>query len=125
MKTVHKIAVLSSLTVVAGAAVCWRRKIRMPLREFTRYALYMAVMEDEISHNELEGNQIGNRTITFPPKAETLQERYYFFLHTNRGESRGHIQKKIEDMELRLQKSRQYIGRPKEQLEAEFSGEMI
>lgn len=121
MKTVHKIAVLSGLTVVTGAAVCWRRKIRMPLREFTRYALYMAVMEDEISRNELEGNQIGNRTITFPPKAETLQERYYFFLHTNRGESRGNIQKKIADMELRLQKSRQYIGCPKEQLEAEFS----
>lgn len=123
MKTGHKLAVLGCLAVVVGSAVCWRWMIRMPLKEFTRYALYMAVMDDEICRNELEGNQIGNVVITFPPKAETLQERYHLFLQTNRAKSRRQIREEIVEMEQRLQESRQYIGQPKEQLEVAFSGE--
>lgn len=123
MKTGHKIAALGCLTVVVGSAVCWRWMFRMPLKEFTRYALYMAVMDDEICRNELEGNQIGNVVITFPPKAETLQERYHLFLQTNRAKSRRQIREEIVEMEQRLQESRQYIGQPKEQLEVAFSGE--
>ena len=123
MKTGHKIAALGCLTVVVGSAVCWRWMFRMPLKEFTRYALYMAVMDDEICRNELEGNQIGDMVITFPPKAETLQQRYHLFLQMNRTKSRRQIQKEIADMEQRLQESRQYIGQPKEQLEVEIIGE--
>ena len=55
MKTRYKIAALSGLAVVAGA-LCRSLMIRMPLKEFTRCALYMAVMDDEICRNELEGN---------------------------------------------------------------------
>lgn len=123
MKTGHKLAVLGCLAVVVGSAVCWRWMIRMPLKEFTRYALYMAVMDDEICRNELEGNQIGDVVTTFPPKAETLQERYHLFLQTNRAKSRRQIREEIVEMEQRLQESRQYIGQPKEQLEVAFSGE--
>ena len=67
--------------------------------------------------------QIGDETITFPPKAETLQERYHLFLQMNRAKSRQEIQQEITKMEQRLQQSRQYIGQPKEQMEVEFSGE--
>ena len=95
----------------------------MPLKEFTRYALYMAVMDDEICRNELEGNQIGDEVITFPPKEETLQYRYHLFLQMNRTKSRRQIREKISEMEQRLQESRQYIGQPKEQLEVEIIGE--
>lgn len=123
MKTRYKIASLSGLAVVAGAAACWKWMIRMPLKKFTRYALYMAVMDDEICRNELEGNQIGDEVITFPPKEESLQYRYHLFLQMNRTKSRRQIQKEIADMEQRLQKSRQYIGQPKEQLEVEIIGE--
>ena len=123
MKTGHKLAVLGCLAVVVGSAVCWRWMFRMPLKEFTPYALYMAVMDDEICRNELEGNQIGDVVITFPPKAETLQERYHLFLQTNRAKSRRQIREEIVEMEQRLQESRQYIGQPKEQLEVAFSGE--
>ncbi len=122
MKTGYKIAILGSLAAVSGAAACWRWMIRMPLKEFTRYALYLAAMDDEICRNELEGNQIGTGVITFPPKAETLQQRYHLFLQMNRTKSRRQIQADIADMEQRLQKSRQYIHAPKEQLEMEFSG---
>ena len=123
MKTGHKIAVLGCLAVVVGSVACWRWMIQMPLKEFTRYALYMAVMDDEICRNELEGNQIGDEVITFRPKAETLQERYQLFLQMNRTKSRQQIQKEIAEMEQRLQESRKYIGQPKEQLEVKFSKE--
>lgn len=123
MKAGHKIVALSCLAAAAGAAVRWRWIIRMPLKEFTRYALYMAVMDDEICRNELEGNWIGNEVITFPPKAKTLQERYHLFLNMNRRKSCRQLQKEIEEMEQRLQESRQYIGQPKERLEVEFSWE--
>lgn len=119
MKTSHKIAALGCLAVVVGSVVCWRWVIRMPLKEFTRYALYMAVMDDEICRNELEGNQIGDEVISFPPKVETLQERYHLFLQMNRAKSRQQIQAEIAEMEQRLQESRQYIGQPKEQLGVE------
>ncbi len=51
--------------------------IRMPLKEFARYALYMAVMDVEICRNELKGNQIGDTVIAFPPREESLQEQYH------------------------------------------------
>ena len=123
MKKGHKIMALGCLSLVVGFAARWRWVIRMPLKEFTRYALYMAVMDDEICRNELEGNQIGDEVITFPPKEETLQYRYHLFPQMNRTKSRRQIREKISEMEQRLQESRQYIGQPKEQLEVENIGE--
>ncbi|MFQ9472431.1 MAG: hypothetical protein ACLR0P_04210 [Oscillospiraceae bacterium] len=61
--------------------------------------------------------------ITFPPKAETLQERYQLFLQMNRAKSRRQLQKEVAEMERRLQESRQYTDKPEEQLEVELAGE--
>ena len=110
MKTRHKIAALSGLAAVVGIA-CRSLMIRMPLKEFTRYALYMAVLDDEICRNELEGNRIGDTVIQFGPKEETLQDRYHIFLQMNRKKSRRQLQAEIAEMEQRLQASRQYISR--------------
>lgn len=123
MKKSHQIAALGCLAAAVGVGACWRRSIRMPLKEFTRSALYMAVMDDEICRNELAGSQIGDEIVTFPPKAETLQERYHLFLQMNRAKSRRQIRAEIAEMEQRLRESRQYIDYPKEQLEVEFSEE--
>lgn len=125
MKTGYKAMILGCLAAGAGAAACWKWMIRMPLKEYTRYALYMAVMDDEICRNELEGNRIGEKDIEFPPKADTLQERYHLFLQMDKKKGRRQIQKEIVDMERRLQDSRQYVGRPKEQLEVEISEKTI
>ena len=122
MKKGCKIALVGGLAVAVSAA-CWRWMIRMPIEEFTRYALYMAVMDDEICRNELEGNQIGEEVIAFPTMAETLQDRYHLFLQMNRTKSRRQIQKEIADMEQWLWESRQYMDKPKEQLEVERSKE--
>lgn len=121
MKKGCKIALVGGLAVAVASAACWRRMIRMPLGEFTRYALYMAVMDDEICRNELEGNRIGDQVISFAPRAETLQERYHLFLELNRTKDREQIQQEIADMEQRLQESRQYASQSGEQLEVEFA----
>ena len=44
MKKGCKIALVGSLAAAVGIAACWRWMIRMPLGEFTRYALYMACL---------------------------------------------------------------------------------
>lgn len=121
MRRGHKIALSGCLAVAVGSVACWRRMIRMPLKEFTRSALYMAVMDDEICRNELEGSRIGEDVITFLPKAETLQERYHLFLQMNRAKSRRQIQAEIKEMEKRLQKSRQCAAEPKAPLYIQFS----
>ena len=121
MKKGCKIALVGGLVAAVGIAACWKWMIRMPLKEFTRYALYMAVMDDEICRNELEGNQIGDQVISFAPRAETLQERYHLFLELNRTKDREQLQQEIADLEQRLQESRQYAGQPKAQLEVEFA----
>ena len=66
MKTGHKIVILGCLSAVIASAVYWRWMIRMPLKEFTQYTLYMAVMDDDIFRDELEGNQIGERLLHSP-----------------------------------------------------------
>lgn len=105
-----KTAALGGLVFAGGAAACWKRMIRVPLKEFARYALYMAVMDDEICRNELEGNQIGVQTICFRPREETIQEKYHLFLSMNRKKSRKQLRKEIGEMERRLRDSRRYVG---------------
>lgn len=117
-----KTAALGGLVFAGGAAACWKRMIRVPLKEFARYALYMAVMDDEICRNELEGNQIGVQTICFRPREETIQEKYHLFLSMNRKKIRKQLRKEIGEMERRLRDSRRYVGQPKAHLEIEISG---
>ena len=40
MKRGYKAAILGYLATGASAAACWRWMVRMPLKEFTRCALY-------------------------------------------------------------------------------------
>lgn len=121
MKKGCKIALVGGLAAAVGIAACWKWMIRMPLGEFTRCALYMAVMDDEICRNELEGNRIGDEVISFAPRAEALQERYHLFLQMNLRKTSTQLQEEIRSMEQRLQESRQYRDQPKEQLEVEFA----
>ena len=109
--------------MAVGAVAWWKWMFRMPLKEFTRCALYMAVMDDEICRNELEGNRIGDQVISFAPRVETLQERYHLFLQMNLRKTSAQIQQEIADMEQRLQESQQYRDQPEEHLEVEFAGQ--
>ena len=121
MNTHHKAAILGCLAVATGMVVWKRWAFRMPFKEFTRYALYMAVMDDEICRNELEGNGLGGVRIEFPDKMDSLQMRYHLFLQMNQKKSRQQILDEIAAMEQRLQDSRQYIGQPSVNLSASIS----
>ena len=121
MNTHQKAAILGCLAVATGMIVWKRWAFRMPFKEFTRYALYMAVMDDEICRNELEGNDLGGVRIEFPDKMDSLQMRYHLFLQMNQKKSRQQILDEIAAMEQRLQDSRQYIGQPSVNLSASIS----
>lgn len=101
MKKSAKVAATGMATacVVATACYCWN--FRMPPKEYTSYALYMATLDDEICRNELDGNTIQGEPIVFPPKEESLQYRYHLFLGMNRKKSRKDIQAEIKQMQQR------------------------
>ena len=54
-----KAVCLGALALCLGGLAWYRRTYRMPLKEYTRRALYMALLDDEICRNELEGKIIG------------------------------------------------------------------
>lgn len=120
MKNITKVAVVGMATACASATACYCWNFRMPLKEYTRYALYMATLDDEICRNELEGNTIQGETIVFPPKEESLQYRYHLFLEMNRKKSRKAIQVEIKQLEQRLEESKQYLNEPKIDLEVDL-----
>ena len=111
-----KAACLGALALCLGGLAWYRRTYRMPLKEYTRRALYMALLDDEICRNELEGNIIGGEEIRFPPKAKSLHYRYRLYLSMNRGKNRRTLQIETARMERRLEESRQYLNRPQEEL---------
>lgn len=120
MHHVKKAAGLGILAACIGGVICYKCAIRMSMKEYTRYALIMAVMDDEICRNELEGNRIDGEEIQFPPRAESLQQRYHMFLEWNRGKSRKAIRMELTELERRLEESRQYQSQPKGSLEVSF-----
>ncbi len=96
MKRSYKVvATLFTAAVGTGFLVYWLN-YQMPLREYTANALYMAVLDDEISRRELMGLAV------FPSKKESLQYKYHLFLELNRKRSRKDIQQEIDQLESRL-----------------------
>ena len=93
----------SALAAGVGGTLMLRMKYRMPLKEYTQYALYMAVLDDQICRKELEGVEIGGKAVTFPEKSQSIQTRYHLHLRCNQGKSRQEIRQEIRDMEHRLE----------------------
>lgn len=116
MNRQKKAICLGTLALCLVGLAWYRRTYRMPLKEYTRRALYMAALDDGICRNELEGNTIGGEIIRFPPRAESLQYRYHLYLSMNRGTSRKELQLETARLERRLAESRQYLGQPKAEL---------
>ncbi len=116
-KSTAVLASVGVITGIAGAIYCYKSRFRMSLKKYTQYALYMAVLDDEICRNELEGYQIDHEEIVFPPKVESLQYRYHLFLQMNRKKSKAQVLQEIAEMEKRLEVSKQYADAPKGELE--------
>ncbi len=117
MRIQYQIAAACSAVVGIAGIVFYQYNYRMPLKDYTRYALYMAVLDDEICRNELEGNCIGGKEIIFPEKSTSLQYRYHLFLQTNRKKSRKNILHEISKMERRLVASKKYMHQKKVDLD--------
>lgn len=75
----------------------------MKLKDYTKYALYMAVLDDEIVRKELGENAEGEDVeVHFPHRMETLKHRYNLFLELNKGKSEDELIAEIYEMEERL-----------------------
>lgn len=99
-------AVLSGIVV---GIVKFKKNHPMKLRDYTKYALYMAVLDDEIVRNELgEGSDIEDMEgeIIWPHRMETLKDRYEMFLELNKGKTEKMLMEEVERMEERVKASR-------------------
>lgn len=106
--------------LTVGGSILYTHLPKMPLKSYTAACLYLAVMDDEIARNELEGNRVDGETIVFPPKMESLQYRYRLFLEMNRKLSTAEMDAEIQKFETRLEESKQHIGQAKQELKSQF-----
>ena len=110
MKQVYKVMAMAVTAAAGAVALVYRINFRMPLKEYTASALYMAVLDDEISRRELA------EVAVFPSKKESLQYKYHLFLELNRKRSRKKLEREIYQMESHLErlneegKENAYVG---------------
>ena len=98
MKQTYKGMAIAVIAAVGTGALVYRINFRIPLKEYTANALYMAVLDDEISRKELAGVAV------FPSNKESLQYKYHLFLELNRKKSRKKIEREIHQMESHLER---------------------
>ena len=98
MKQVYKVTAVAATAAAGAAALVYRINFRIPLKEYTADALYMAVLDDEISRRELA------EVAVFPSKKESLQYKYHLFLELNRKRSRKKIEREIHQLESHLER---------------------
>lgn len=89
--------------LAAGGLGLYCRNFRVPLKEYTACALYMAVMDDEITRRELEGIELEGGTVELPPRQESLRYRYHLFLELNKGKTGRELREEILALEQRLE----------------------
>lgn len=93
---------------------------KVPLKEYKELCLELAVIDDEICRNELEGNTVHGEEITFGSKGETVQYRYELFLEMYKDYTKEMLDEEREALYIRLAESKQYVGMEKQELELDF-----
>lgn len=107
----------AGLTFLGGMTyLAYKFLPKMSLKEYTKACLYIAVMDDEICRNELEGNFIEGEEIIFPNKKDSLKYKYDIFLKTYKTYSKKKLEEEIQMFESRLEESKKYINEPKVEL---------
>lgn len=105
---------------IGGVALAYCKLPSVSWKKYTKICLYLAVMDDEICRNELEGNHVGNKRIVFPPRRDSLQYRYHLFLKTYKRLSLQQLEEEISKFEKRLEESREYINEGNVELQVEL-----
>lgn len=107
--------------LLLGGRMLYNLLPKIPIKEYTAACFYLAVMDDEIARNELEGNSIDGKEIVFPSKRESLQSKYHLFLEMHKKLSATEMDAEIRKFEIRLKESKQHIGQEKQKLKSEWS----
>lgn len=121
-KKIKKIvSTLGLLSAICGLSYVRYKFIpKVSIKRYTQACLYLAVMDDEICRNELEGNTIGGKELVFLGKRESLQYRYHLFLKMYKNHTPQQLEREIKKLEQRLENSKQYLKSEKQELEVRF-----
>ncbi|WMI81996.1 hypothetical protein [Anaerotignum sp. MB30-C6] len=120
-KESKQIVALRMGVFLLGLGFLFKKRLpRMPIKQYTKACLYMAVLDDEICRDELEGNFIGGKEIVFPSKPDSLQCRYHLFLGMYRKYTKAQVYHEIDKLEKRLVDSREFCNKEKENLTLAF-----
>lgn len=112
-KHLLKASIFTGLSLAISSLIVGITKFKknhpMKLKDDTKYALYMAVLDDEIVRNELgEGVEMDgvDTEVHFPHRMETLKYRYHLFLEMNKGKTENELVEEVLSMEERLAASK-------------------
>lgn len=100
--------IYSSALILLGAGagitglLCYCKHRKQSRLEFEKTCFYMAALDDEICRRELDGTVIGEKTISFPPRRETLYHRYEVFREMHRDLSPKELEAQVAGLEKRL-----------------------
>lgn len=97
-------SVMALFGIGAGIAglVCYCKHRKQSRLEFEKTCFYMAALDDEICRRELGGTVIGEKTISFPPRRETLYHRYEVFREMHCDLSPKELEAQVAGLEKRL-----------------------
>ena len=104
------------VSLVIGGQMIYKKVPKVSFAEYSKYCLFFAVLDDEICRNELDGNTVEGKEIVFPQKTESIHYRYKLFLETYIKFSKGELEQEMKRLEKRLEESKQYIGKAKEEI---------
>lgn len=110
--------ILNGLLISSIGVACYRYFFpKISLKTYTNLCLSFAIMDDEIARNELGGNFVGGKEIIFPPKEQSINNRYRMFLQMYKKYSSKELEQEQENFSKRLEESRRYTNEPKQKLE--------
>lgn len=94
--------VLLGMGTATTGVFCYCKRRKKLRSEFQQICFYMAVLDDEICREELDGMVIGKKTISFPPRRETLYHRYRVFEQMYWDLSKEELETHVAQLEKRL-----------------------
>lgn len=89
---------------------CYKSTEKTDVEDLKEACIYMAVMDDEISRNELGGSIIDGEELELMPRRESLKYRYDLFDEMYSEYSKFKLEREIKKMEKHLEKSKDCIS---------------
>lgn len=92
-----------AMGMVIGGVFIYSLLPKVPLKQYTKTCLYIAVMDDEIARLRFEDKQTTNgEIVAFPPRRESLMYRYRLHLNMHKRLSAKELESEVKLYEAML-----------------------